>query len=203
MKGNKLTIIKKITGILLCISLMLSVMMMSGCNKEEVVEEKLSPKDIFYKVMDLIEDEEYTEAASYCRTFSAYSVERYFSETDTEFQMEWTQRYSEILHKLFKEYVTFDRIEESVDEQNRVATVSGIFTSVNLEKLNKTIEYKVNSELKDNFDGQMDYIESVIGQEDLKSVPFKFEIKFRYTNKSWRFDDENFLILLTLGYYAR
>ena len=32
----------------------------------------------------------------------------YFSETDTEFQMEWTERYSETLYKLFKEYVTFN-----------------------------------------------------------------------------------------------
>ncbi|MBQ8789694.1 MAG: hypothetical protein IJZ51_00100 [Ruminiclostridium sp.] len=198
-----MTIIKKISSLLLVISLTLSIMMMAGCNEEEEKEEKLGPKDIFYKVMDLIEDEEYTEAANYCRTFSAYSVERYFSETDTEFQMEWTARYSRILLKLFKEYVTFDRIEEVMDEENRVATVSGIFTSVNLEKLNKTIEYKVNSELKDDFDKQMDYIESVIGNDDLKSVPFRFEIKFRYTNKQWRFDDENFLILLTLGYYAR
>ena len=198
-----MTIIKKISSLLLVISLTISIMMMAGCNKEEKKEEKLGPKDIFYKVMDLIEDEEYNEAASYCRTFSAYSIERYFSETDTEFQMEWTARYSQILLKLFKEYVTFDRIEEVVDEENRVATVSGIFTSVNLEKLNKTIEYKVNSELKDDFDKQMDYIESVIGNDDLKSVPFRFEMKFRYTNKQWRFDDENFLILLTLGYYAR
>lgn len=198
-----MTIIKKISSLLLVISLTLSIMMMAGCNKEEEKEEKLGPKDIFYKVMNLIENEEYTEAANYCRTFSAYSVERYFSETDTEFQMEWTARYSRILLKLFKEYVTFDRIEEVMDEENRVATVSGIFTSVNLEKLNKTIEYKVNSELKDDFDKQMDYIESVIGNDDLKSVPFRFEIKFRYTNKQWRFDDENFLILLTLGYYAR
>lgn len=202
MKGNKLTIIKKLISIILAASVLLSVMMLTGCDEDEV-EEKLGPKDIFYKVMDLIDDKEYNEAASYCRTFAPYSVERYFSETDTEFQMEWTQRYSDILYKLFKEYVTFDKITETVDEENRVATVSGVFTSVNLEKLNKTIEYKVNSELKDDFDKQMDYIESVIGQDDLKSVAFKFDIQFRYINKKWRFDDENFLILLTLGHYAR
>lgn len=202
MKVIKLTIIKKVTSVFLAASLMLLALMMTGCDEEEV-EEELGPKDIFYKVMELIDDKEYNDAASYCRTFSAYSVERYFSETDTEFQLEWTDRYSDILYKLFKEYVTFDKITETVDEENRIATVSGVFTSVNLEKLNKTIEYKVNSELKDNFNAQMDYIDSVIGQDDLKSVPFKFDITFRYINKKWRFDDENFLILLTLGYYAR
>ncbi len=198
-----LTIIKRIISTVLSVALLLTVFTFSGCNKEEEIVEKLSPKEIFYKVMELTEDKEYTEVASYCRSFAPYSVERYFSETDTEFQMEWTERYSETLYKLFKEYVTFDSIEEQVDEENRIATVSGIFTSVNLEKLNQTIEYKVNSELKDDFTKQMDYIDSVIEQGNLKSVPFRFEIKFRYTNKNWNIDDENFLILLTMGYYAR
>lgn len=184
--------------------LVITTLLVSGCGKEEeVIETELTPKEIFYKVMDLVEDKEYDEVASYCRSFSPYSIERYFSETDTEFQMEWTERYSETLYKLFKEYVTFDNIVEQIDQENRTATVSGVFTSVNLEKLNQTIEYKVNSELKDDFTKQMDYIDSVIEQGNLKSVPFKFEIKFRYTNKSWNFDDENFLILLTMGYYAR
>ena len=183
--------------------LLVAAITMGGCSKEEKAEEALGPKEIFYKVMELAEDKNYDEVASYCRSFSAYSIERYFSETDTQFQMEWTERYSETLYKLFTEYVTFERIEEQVDYDNRTATVSGIFTSVNLEKLNETIEYKVNSELKEDFTKQMDYIDSVIEQGELKSVPFRFEIKFRYTNKMWKFDDENFLILLTMGHYAR
>ena len=61
MKGNKLTIIKKLISIILAASVLLSVMMLTGCDEDEV-EEKLGPKDIFYKVMDLIDDKEYTEA---------------------------------------------------------------------------------------------------------------------------------------------
>ena len=199
-----MTIIKRIISAVLSVMLIITTLSVSGCGKEEkIIETELTPKEIFYKVMDLVEDKEYDEVASYCRSFSPYSIERYFSETDTEFQMEWTERYSETLYKLFKEYVTFDNIVEQIDQEDRTAIVSGIFTSVNLEKLNQTIEYKVNSELKDDFTKQMDYIDSVIEQGNLKSVPFKFEIKFRYTNKSWSFDDENFLILLTMGYYAR
>lgn len=179
------------------------VLTATGCKEETEIVADLGPKDIFYEVMELIEDKEYNEVASYCRSFSAYSVERYFSETDTDFQMEWTERYSETLYKLFTEYVSYDQIVEQVNYEDRTATVSGVFTSVDLEKLNQTIEYKVNSELKDDFTKQMDYIDSVIEQGNLKSVPFRFEIKFRYTDKTWKFDDENFLILLTLGYYSR
>lgn len=202
-KESYLTIIKRIIGVALSLSLVASMLLISGCGKDEQADDTLGPLDIFYEVMELTENKRYDDVASYCRSFSAYSVERYFSETDTKFQLEWTERYSETLYKLFRNYVTFERVEEVVDYDNRVATVSGIFTSVDLERLNQTIEYKVNSELKDDFFKQMDYIDSVIEQGELKSVPFRFELKFRYTNKNWRIDDENFLILLTMGHYAR
>ena len=190
-------------SVALSLSLVASMLLISGCGKDSQADDKLGPLDIFYEVMELTDNKKYDDVASYCRSFSAYSVERYFSETDTKFELEWTERYSQTLYRLFKKYVTFERVEEVIDHDNRVATVSGIFTSVDLERLNQTIEYKVNSELKDDFYKQMDYIDSVIEQGELRSVPFRFEIKFRYTNKKWRIDDENFLILLTMGYYAR
>ena len=102
---------------------------------------------------------------------------------------------------LFKNYVTCDNLTEKTDKTARTGSVTGTFTSFDMEKFNEKTDSKINSELKNDFNAQMDYIDSLIGDGEFKSDKFEFTVDFRYINDEWVLADKNFLILLTLGYY--
>lgn len=176
----------------------------TACNNNEDDEQQteLSPRQIVEQVFMLTKKKEYNEVAGYCRSFSPYSVELYFHDTGTSFETAWTERYSETLYNMFTEYVTYTELSEKLDIESRTGTVSGTFTAIDLEKFNEKTDSKINSEMKNDFDAQMDYIDSVIGDSSLKSKPFKLDIEFRYTNGEWVIAEKSFLILLTLGYYS-
>lgn len=169
--------------------------------KDDEPDIKLSPKQIVERVFSLTEKKDYDEVAGYCRSFSPYSVELYFQDTGTKFEASWTERYSKTLYNMFTEYVTYTGLSENLDMESRTGTVSGTFTSIDLEKFNEKTDSKINSGLKNDFSAQMDYIDTVIGDSSLKSEPFKLDIEFRYTNGEWVISEKSFLILLTLGYY--
>ena len=67
----------------------------------------------------------------------------------------------------------------------------------------KLPDSKINSEFKNDYNAQMDYIDSVIGDKEFKSKEFEYTIEFKYVNEQWTLTDKNFLILLTLGYYNK
>lgn len=151
--------------------------------------------------MSLAKAGEYDDLASYCRSFSKRSMELYFSDTYTAYEDSWLSRYSETMASLFKNYVTCDNLTEKTDKTARTGSVTGTFTSFDMEKFNEKTDSKINSELKNDFNAQMDYIDSLIGDDEFKSDKFEFTVDFRYINDEWVLADKNFLILLTLGYY--
>ncbi len=196
----KNTIIKKISVMLLAT---LFIMTLTSCKGEESTKkEKLTPKEIFTEIMTLTEKQDYDSVAAYCRSFSPYSVQLYFDDTDTAYEAQWTERYSKTLYKLFDTYVTYKNVKEDFDEDERVGTVTATFTSIDLEAFNDSVEYKVNTELKNDFEAQMNYLDTVAETGQFMSDPFTIKLEFRYSNKEWRLVNKNFLILLTLGYYA-
>ena len=69
-----------------------------------------------------------------------------------------------------------------------------------MEKFNEKTDSKINSEFKNDYNAQMDYIDSVIGDKEFKSKEFEYTID---VNEQWTLTDKNFLILLTLGYYNK
>ncbi len=193
------------TAIIKRISLFLALVMLLSCFtgcKEEQVQEKLTPMDIFQNIMTLTEKQDYNSVAEYCRSFGAYSIQLYFEDTDTPYEEGWTERYSETLYKLFTSYVTFKNVKEDYDEEERVGTITATFTSIDLEALNESAEYKVNTQFKNDFFKQMDYLDSLAKSKEFMSEPFTLSLEFRYKNKEWQLVDKNFLLLLTLGYYA-
>ena len=175
----------------------------AACSKSEDIEGKtdFSPSQIINEIFSLTKAEEYDTVAGYCRSFSPYSVELYFTDTDTEFDAASTERYSATLHKLFTNYVTCKDLSEKTDMNSRTATVTGTFTAFDMEKFNEKTDSKINSGLKNDFNAQMDYIDSIIGDDEFRSDEFSLTVEFRYANESWVLSDKNFLLLLTLGYY--
>lgn len=206
MKLNKNRIhiiIKKAAAAFLAVTLMITAF--AGCKKEESSQEiKLSPSQVLTEIFRLTKEEEYNEVAGYCRSFSPYSVELYFRDTGTEFEAGWTERYSKTLAKMFSSYVTYDpNMTEKLDIEGRTGTVKVKFTSIDLDSFNKATDSKINSELKNDFYAQMDYIDSVIGEESFKSKQFTLDVEFKYNDEEWIIADKNFLLLLTLGYYNK
>lgn len=185
---------------MLAAAVMLSL---TACGKDDKAEDKtdLSPVQIINEIFTLTKAKDYDTVAGYCRSFSPYSVELYFTDTGTEFEASWTERYSSTLHKLFTTYVTCKDLSESTDKEARTATVTGTFTAFDMEKFNEKSDSKINSGLKNDFGAQMDYIDSLIESDEFRSGEFSLTVDFRYTNGSWVLSDKNFLLLLTLGYY--
>ncbi len=185
-----------LSAVVICIS------SLSACKKEKETEDvSLSPRQIVEKIFTLAKDKEYDELAYYCRSFSPYSMQLYFDDTGTDYDMEWTQSYSDIMYKLFDSYVTYTQLNETLDYEGRTAVVTGTFTSMDMEKFNEMTDSDINNGLKTDFDAQMKYIDSVVGDMSLKSKPFELAIDFRYTDEEWVLSDKSFLVLLTLGYY--
>lgn len=198
--------IKRITARVLCLVLISAVILtFAACSKGEKSDEKteLTPVQIINEIFSLTKAKDYDKVAGYCRSFSPYSVELYFTDTGTEFESSWTERYSSTLHKLFTNYVTCKDLSEKTDKESRTATVTGTFTAFDMEKFNEKSDSKINSGLKNDFNAQMDYIDSLIGSDEFRSDEFSLTIDFRYTNDSWVLADKNFLLLLTLGYYNK
>lgn len=182
---------------------MVFILTFVGCNRGETATETkhLTPKETIEEIMSLAKAGEYDDLASYCRSFSKRSMELYFSDTDTAYEDNWLSRYSETMASLFKSYVTCDNLTEKTDKTARTGSVTGTFTSFDMEKFNEKTDSKINSELKNDFNAQMDYIDSLIGDDEFRSDKFEFTVDFRYINDEWVLADKNFLILLTLGYY--
>lgn len=191
---------RRVTAAVLALAMLAA--MLTGCKKEEEVVVELTPAQIVQEVFRLTAEKDYDSVASYCRSFSPYSVELYFRDTDTQFEQGWTERYSKTLAKLFDSYVTYSpNMKETLDKEARTGTVTVEVTSIDLDKFNQATDSKINSELKNDFYGQMDYIDSVITDSSFKSEPFTLDIEFRYKNEKWVLAQKNFLLLLTLGYY--
>ena len=89
------------------------------------------------------------------------------------------------------------------DKETRTGIVTCTFTALDMEKFNEMTDSKINSEFKNDYNAQMDYIDSVIGDKEFKSKEFEYTIEFKYVNEQWTLTDKNFLILLTLGYYNK
>lgn len=187
-------------------ALLTAVTLLSGCSSKEEQpdgnEETLSPKEVIETVFELTEKKDYDAVAGYCRSFSSYSVELYFTDADMEFEQAWTERYSQVLYKLFTSYVSYDNLTETMNMDTRTGSVKGKFTSFDLEKFGEKTDSDINAGLKHDFEAQMDYIEPLIGDDKFKSEPFELEIEFRYTDGEWVISDKSFLMLLTLGYYS-
>lgn len=181
------------------------ILALSGCHRSENVTESkhLSPKETVEEIFSLAKAKDYDTLAGYCRSFSKRSMELYFTDTNTEYNDKWLPRYSETLALIFKNYVTYDNLVEKTDKESRTGSVTGTFTTLDMEKFNEKTDSKINSELKNDFNAQMDYIDTVIETGEFKSDKFEFTIEFRYTNDEWVLADKNFLILLTLGYYNK
>ena len=188
---------------LILVCTMVFMLTFAGCHRGETATETkhLTPKETIEEIMSLAKAGEYDDLASYCRSFSKRSMELYFSDTDTAYEDSWLSRYSETMASLFKNYVTCDNLTEKTDKTARTGSVTGTFTSFDMEKFNEKTDSKINSELKNDFNTQMDYIDSLIGDDEFKSDKFEFTVDFRYINDEWVLADKNFLILLTLGYY--
>lgn len=188
---------------IVCMAAMLTVI--AGCHKTETKTEvkHLSPKETIEEIFTLAKEKDYDTLASYCRSFSKRSMELYFTDTGTEYDDKWLSRYSDTLAAIFKNYVTYDNLTEKTDKESRTGSVTGTFTSLDMEKFNEKTDSKINSEMKNDFNAQMDYIDSIIGDSEFKSDKFELTIEFRYTNDEWVLADKNFLILLTLGYYNK
>lgn len=107
------------------------------------------------------------------------------------------------LASIFDNYVTYDNLTEKADKETRTGSVTGTFTALDMEKFNEKTDSKINSEFKNDYNAQMDYIDSVIGDKEFKSKEFEYTIEFKYVNEQWTLTDKNFLILLTLGYYNK
>lgn len=190
------------------VSLVCTVVLMltlAGCHRGQTVTEvkHLSPKETIEEIMSLAKAGEYDDLAAYCRSFSKRSMELYFTDTDTAYDDKWLSRYSDTMAAIFENYVTYDNLTEKTDKDSRTGSVTGTFTSIDMEKFNEKTDSKINAELKNDFNAQMDYIDSLIGDSEFKSDKFELTIDFRYTNDEWVLADKNFLILLTLGYYNK
>ena len=188
---------------IVCMGAML--IMIAGCHKNETkTEDKhLSPKETIEEIFTLTKEKDYDTLASYCRSFSKRSMELYFTDTGTEYDDKWLSRYSDTLAEIFKNYVTYDNLTEKTDKDARTGSVTGTFTCLDMEKFNEKTDSKISSEMKNDFNAQMDYIDSMIGDSEFRSDKFELTIEFRYTNDEWVLVDKNFLILLTLGYYNK
>ena len=153
------------------------------------------------------------------------SMELYFTDTGTDYDAKWLSRYSAALASIFDNYVTYNNLTEKADKETRTGSVTGTFTALDMEKFNEKTDSKINSEtqcgygvragslsfhlskinseFKNDYNAQMDYIDSVIGDKEFKSKEFEYTIEFKYVNEQWTLTDKNFLILLTLGYYNK
>ena len=187
--------------ILVCTAVLM--LAFAGCHRGDTTTETkhLSPKETIEEIMTLAKEGQYDDLAAYCRSFSKRSMELYFTDTETAYEDKWLSRYSDTVAAIFENYVTYDDLTEKTDKDARTGSVTGTFTSINMEKFNKKTDSKINSELKNDFNAQMDYIDSLIGDSEFKSDKFELTIDFRYTNDEWVLADKNFLVLLTLGYY--
>ncbi len=194
--------IKRLVCLILTIITALSLFTACDNGEESEIELQLTPAQVMTTMFELTKKQDYDSVASYCRSFSAYSIELYFKDTYTEFEPEWTERYSATLGKLFDEYVTYGSMKEDVNSEKRTATVTFSATSLDLDKFNKETDSEINAQYKNDFEKQMDYIDSVIGNPDFKSDPYTVRVDFRYVNGEWIISDKNFLLLLTLGYYS-
>lgn len=192
----------RLSALITAIALMVG--MLTSCKEEKTTEEvSLSPRQIVERIFLLAKAKEYDALAYYCRSFSPYSMQLYFDDTKTAYNAEWTDTYSDTMYKLFDSYVTYTKLEEELDYEDRSAVVKGTFTSLDMDKFNELTDSDINNGLKNDFDAQMEYINSVVGDMSLKSEPYEVEIEFRYTDEEWVLSDKSFLILLTLGYYYK
>lgn len=198
MKRRTLYILR-ILSVVMC-----AVLLCTACKKEEAKTEiKLNPAQILQEIFTLTAAKDYDSVASYCRSFSPYSMELYFKDTKTDFEKGWTERYSQTLAKLYDKYVTYDpNMQETLDMDARTGKVRVKFTSIDMNKFNKATDSKINGEYKNDFFKQMDYIDSMITDSGFKSEPYYVDVEFRYTNEEWVIVEKNFLVLLTLGYYC-
>ncbi len=177
---------------------------MTACgSKEETSVEHLSPKQTVERIFTLAKNKDYDTLAEYCRSFSKMSMELYFTDTNTDYDAKWLPRYSDTLASIFENYVTYDNLTEEADTVGRTGSVTGTFTALDMEKFNEKTDSKINAEFKNDFNAQMDYIDSIIGDKEFKSKEFEYTIEFKYINDQWTLTDKNFLILLTLGYYNK
>lgn len=177
---------------------------MTACgSKEETSVEHLSPKQTVERIFALAKNKDYDTLAEYCRSFSKMSMELYFTDTNTDYDAKWLPRYSDTLASIFENYVTYDNLTEEADTVGRTGSVTGTFTALDMEKFNEKTDSKINAEFKNDFNAQMDYIDSIIGDKEFKSKEFEYTIEFKYINDQWTLTDKNFLILLTLGYYNK
>lgn len=177
---------------------------MTACSdKGETSAVQLSPKETVEKIFTLAKSKDYDSLAEYCRTFSKMSMELYFTDTGTDYDAKWLSRYSAALASIFDNYVTYNNLTEKADKETRTGSVAGTFTALDMEKFNEKTDSKINSEFKNDYNAQMDYIDSVIGDKEFKSKEFEYTIEFKYVNEQWTLTDKNFLILLTLGYYNK
>ncbi|MCH5324909.1 MAG: hypothetical protein J1E39_06795 [Eubacterium sp.] len=180
----------------------LAASLCTACREEKKTDDvSLSPRQVIERIFTLAENKEYDSLAYYCRSFSPYSMQLYFEDTRTDFEMSWTESYSDIMYKLFDSYVTYTQLTEQLDYEGRTAIVKGTFTALDMDKFNEMTDSDINNGLKTDFEAQMEYIDSVVGDMSLKSEPFDLEIEFRYTDEEWVLSDKSFLVLLTLGYY--
>ncbi len=195
-------IFKKAVCLLTACGVIMSMLCACGKEEDDSDDVTLSPRQIVEKIFSLAEEKEYDSLAYYCRSFSPYSMQLYFDDTGTDYDVNWTEEYSEIMYKLFDSYVTYTQLSEQLDYEDRSAVVTGTFTSIDMDKFNEMTDSDINNGMKNDFDKQMEYIGDVVGDMSLKSEPFELKIEFRYTDEEWVLSEKSFLVLLTLGYYA-
>ena len=150
---------------------------MTACSdKGETSAVQLSPKETVEKIFTLAKSKDYDSLAEYCRTFSKMSMELYFTDTGTDYDAKWLSRYSATLASIFDNYVTYDNLTEKADKETRTGSVTGTFTALDMEKFNEKTDSKINSEFKNDYNAQMDYIDSVIGDKEFKSKEFELSL---------------------------
>ena len=150
---------------------------MTACSdKGETSTVQLSPKETVEKIFTLAKSKDYDSLAEYCRSFSKMSMELYFTDTGTDYDAKWLSRYSATLASIFDNYVTYDNLTEKADKETRTGSVTGTFTALDMEKFNEKTDSKINSEFKNDYNAQMDYIDSVIGDKEFKSKEFEYTI---------------------------
>lgn len=187
------------------IILLVAAISLTACGNKEVTstsERKLSPKEIVEEIMYDAKNKDYDSVTDYARGFGETSLKKYFANSGEEYTSEQLSRYTTLLEKMFQ-FVTYENLKEDIDEASRIAKVTGTFTSIDLGEFTDITDKGITDAMKNDYNLQMDYLETVVSDSSLKSAPFTATFEFRYTDGEWGLADINQLLLLTLGEYSK